>query len=178
MVRAIPTINTQRLTLRAMRPQDFDRFAEIWASPDVVSFIGGQPQTRDEAWGKFLRNAGHWQMTGFGQWAIEEHRTKQMIGQTGFFFGARGFGEDFDSRAEVGWIVVPDRQGQGYGREAVQAAHDWFDRVITGPIVCQVHPQNAVSMHLAGRMGYKPMRRIEDAQLMLRSSPPQSRVMG
>ena len=37
MSRHVPTINTARITLRAMRPEDFDRFAEIWAMPEVVT---------------------------------------------------------------------------------------------------------------------------------------------
>ena len=70
MIRSTPMINTARLTLCAMRPEDFDRFAEIWRDPEVVRHVGGTPRTRGEAWDSFLRNAGHWQMTGFGQWAV------------------------------------------------------------------------------------------------------------
>ncbi|MEY8841049.1 GNAT family N-acetyltransferase, partial [Cribrihabitans sp. XS_ASV171] len=79
MIRSIPTINTARLTLCAMRPEDFNRFAEIWADPQVVRHIGGTPRSRGEAWEAFLRNAGHWQMTGFGQWAIVLQRTRCMV---------------------------------------------------------------------------------------------------
>ena len=177
MNRNVPTINTARITLRAMRPQDFDRFAEIWAMPDVVTYIGGVPRNRDVSWKAFLTNAGHWQMTGFGQWAIEEHSSGRMGGQAGCFYGARGLGEDFDSVPEAGWVLTPDMQGRGLGREAVAAAHDWFDRVVTGPLVCMVHPDHAVSLHLAETLGYVPLRDTEDrtgpVRLMLRKSPPQ-----
>ncbi|WP_415920243.1 GNAT family N-acetyltransferase [Tateyamaria sp. SN6-1] len=177
MNRNVPTINTARITLRAMRPGDFDRFAEIWATPDVVRYISGVPRNRDVSWKSFLTNAGHWQMTGFGQWAIEEHVTKAMVGQAGFFYGARGLGQDFDSVPEAGWVLVPEMQGQGLAREAVHAAHDWFDRVVTGPLVCMIHPRHDASLRLAERLGYVPMRDIEDAdgpaRLMLRKSVPQ-----
>ncbi|WP_299144996.1 GNAT family N-acetyltransferase [uncultured Tateyamaria sp.] len=177
MSRHVPTINTARVTLRAMRPGDFDRFAEIWAMPEVVQFTGGQARSRDACWHNFLRNAGHWQMTGFGQWAIEEHGSGRMVGQVGFFFGARGLGADFDAVPEAGWVVTPDVQGQGLGREAAQAAHDWFDRVVTGPLVCMIDPAHAVSLHLAERLGYLPLRDAADAagpvRLMIRKSPPQ-----
>ncbi|MEQ3710254.1 MAG: GNAT family N-acetyltransferase [Tateyamaria sp.] len=177
MSRHIPTINTARITLRAMRPDDFDRFAEIWAMPEVVRFTGGAPRSRDLCWQKFLANAGHWQMTGFGQWAIEEHGTKRMIGQVGFFYGARGMGEDFDSIPEAGWVLVPDVHGKGIGLEAAQAAHDWFDRVITGPLTCMVEPVHKVSLGLAQRLGYVPMRSADymggPVELLLRKSPPQ-----
>lgn len=180
MSRVIPTINTARLTLRAMRPQDFDRFAEIWTVPEVVEHVGGVPWTRSVAWNSFLRNAGHWQITGFGQWAIEDHHSKAVIGQTGFFYGSRDLGEDFDQYPEAGWIMVPQAHGQGLGREAAQAAHEWFDRVVTGPLVARVAPANAPSVRLAEQLGYVPLRDAvsdgRDVILMIRRSPPQKRV--
>lgn len=176
MIRSIPNINTARLTLRAMRPEDFDRFAEIWAMPDVARYVGGTPWGRGKAWGSFLRNAGHWQMTGFGQWAVIEQRSREMIGQTGFFYGERALGEDFDAYPEAGWILVPDVQGKGYGREAAFAAHDWFDRVIPGPLVVKVAPENKPSMALAEKLGYHPMRSAvldgTTVVLLRRTGPP------
>ncbi|MEO0381724.1 MAG: GNAT family protein, partial [Pseudomonadota bacterium] len=125
----------------------------------------------------FLSNAGHWQMTGFGQWAIEEHGSKRMIGQAGFFYGARGMGEDFDAVPEVGWVLVPDVHGKGIGREAAEAAHDWFDRVVTGPLACMIEPAHTISLGLAERLGYVPMRKAEylnsPVELLIRKSPPQ-----
>jgi RimJ/RimL family protein N-acetyltransferase len=74
-----------------MRPEDFDRFAEIWANPQVVRQIG-PPKSRAEAWEAFLRNAGHWQMTRFGQWAINDQASRKMVGQTGFSLRRGGWG--------------------------------------------------------------------------------------
>lgn len=181
-MRAIPTINTRRLALRAMRPEDFGRFAEIWAQAEVVRHITGAPLSRAEAWERFLRNAGHWQMTGFGQWAVAEQATRRMIGQAGFFFGSTRLGEDFDAFPEAGWVLAGRAQGQGFGREAVQAAHDWFDRVIPGPLVARIAAANAPSLTLARRLGYREMRRVEDgaadALLLLRRDGPRDGPQG
>ena len=176
MVRAVPTINTSRLTLRAMRPEDFDRFAEIWTMQDVVRHIR-PPLTRSEAWVSFLRNAGHWQMTGFGQWAIESRATGRMIGQTGFFFGDRTEGSEFDTVPEAGWLLSTEAQGEGLGAEAAIAAHDWFDRVITGPLVARITPDNISSKSLANRLGYSVQRQIQQdgdaVDIYRRNGPPQ-----
>ena len=40
MIRTVPMINTARLTLCGMRPEDFERYARIWQDPDVVRFKG------------------------------------------------------------------------------------------------------------------------------------------
>ncbi|KIC44053.1 acetyltransferase [Ruegeria sp. ANG-S4] len=176
MIRSTPMINTARLTLCAMRPEDFDRFAEIWRDPEVVRHVGGTPRTRGEAWDSFLRNAGHWQMTGFGQWAVVLQSNRKLIGQAGFFFGNRSLGSDFDSFPEAGWVLAPEGQGQGYGFEAAQAAHDWFDRVIPGPLVALIDAGNTVSQKLAAKLGYSLLREAEyrdtPVHLFRRNGPP------
>lgn len=176
MSRTIPTINTSRLTLRAMRSEDFRRFAEIWATPEVVTYISGQPRPKAVSWDAFLRNAGHWQISGFGQWAVQPHGMAEMAGQAGFFFGSRGLGKDFDPYPEAGWVLAPEAQGKGLGLDAVQAAHDWFDRVIAGRTVCIITPGNAASLRIAESLGYTLMRATEMdgdiVHLMTRKGPP------
>ena len=176
MSRTVPTINTARMTLRAMRAEDFPRFAEIWATPEVVRHISGKPRSKAQAWDAFLRNAGHWQISGFGQWAIQQHGDRQMAGQTGFFFGSRGLGEDFDPFPEAGWVLAPEAQGKGLGMDAVQAAHDWFDRVIAGRTVCIIAPENSGSFRIARALGYEALRETEmegdRVVLMSRKGPP------
>lgn len=169
-------INTARLTLCAMRPEDFGRFAEIWRDPDVVRHVGGTPKTRGEAWDSFLRNAGHWQMTGFGQWGVVLQSNRTLIGQAGFFYGNRCLGSDFDAFPEAGWVLAPEGQGHGYGYEAAKAAHDWFDRVIPGPLVALVDAENTPSRNLAVKLGYEPLREAEyrdtPVHLYRRNGPP------
>lgn len=177
MSRAVPNINTPRLTLRGMRSQDFARFAEIWATPEVVTHISGKPWPKAQSWDAFLRNAGHWQIVGFGQWAIQPRGTREMAGQTGFFFGSRGLGDDFDPFPEAGWVMSPEAQGSGLGLEAARAAHDWFDRVVTGRTVCMITLENHASLRLAETLGYTAMREAEmegnRVCLMSRKGPPQ-----
>ncbi len=176
MSRTIPTINTPRLSLRAMRTEDFERFAQIWATPEVVTHISGKPWPKARSWDAFLRNAGHWQIVGFGQWAIQVHGDTDMAGQTGFFFGARGLGEDFDPYPEAGWVLAPAAQGTGVGLEAARAAHDWFDRVIAGRTVCMITPDNAGSLRVAEALGYQTLREVliegDIVRLMTRKGPP------
>ncbi|MGC3936919.1 GNAT family N-acetyltransferase [Roseobacter sp. EG26] len=177
MSRTIPTINTSRLTLRGMRAEDFSRYAEIWSTPEVVEHINGEPWSRSKAWDGFLRNAGHWQITGFGQWAIQRHREPEISGQVGFFYAKRNLGEDFDDFPEAGWVLSPEAHGQGLGIEAVRAAHDWFDRVVTGRLVCMIAPEHSASLKIAEALGYEALRDAEyeesAVKLLARKGPPQ-----
>lgn len=176
MSRAIPTINTARLTLRAMRAEDFSRFAQIWALPEGATHISGKPRSKAQSWDAFLRNAGHWQIKGFGQWAVQPRGSADMAGQAGFFFGSRRLGADFDPFPEAGWVLAPEVQGRGLGLEAAQAAHEWFDRVVAGRTVCIIAPQNTGSMRIAETLGYRQIREAEIdggiVNLMMRKGPP------
>ena len=177
MIRAVPLINTSRLTLRPLRMEDFARFADIWADPDVARHVFGQPRSRGQSWRAFVRIAGQWQLTGFGQWAIEDRASGKMIGQPGFFNGGRDLGADFDPFPETGWVLASEAQGKGLGGEATTAVHDWYDRVIPGPLVCMVTPENETSLKLAGALGYSDLRMAEfdgtPVQLMRRDKAPQ-----
>ncbi|SMO35948.1 GNAT family N-acetyltransferase [Ruegeria faecimaris] len=176
MLRSTPMINTARLMLCAMRPDDFSRYAEIWRNPCVVRHLGREPLSRGEAWESFLRNAGHWQMAGFGQWAVFRQSNRQMIGQAGFFYRNRGLGDDFDSFPEAGWLLAPEAQGQGFGLEAAQAAHDWFDRIMPGPLVSLIDAENHASQNLAAKLGYELMAERDymgsQVNLLKRNGPP------
>ncbi len=115
-------------------------------------------------------------MAGFGQWAVVQQSNRQMIGQSGFFYANREMGEDFDNFPEAGWILVPEAQGQGLGLEAAQAAHEWFDRIMPGPLVAMIDATNVTSQKLAEKLGYVSMRECDyrdtPVHLFKRNGPP------
>lgn len=176
MIRTTPNINTAHLTLRAMRPEDFDRYAEICSMAEGTRSVGDQPRSRPAAWDSFLRIAGHWQMTGFGQWAIVEQLSRDVIGQVGFLYGSRSLGQDFDAYPEASWVLVEAAEDKDHDLEAVAAAHDWFDRIMPGPVVAMVEAQNARGLNVADGLGYRLLREIKQSPapllLLRRDRPP------
>lgn len=159
----IPVIETERLVLRGMVKADFSAFAAIWREPEVVRFIGNKPRPLAESWTVFLKVAGNWAIEGYGQWAITRREDGAFLGQTGFFTGMRGIGADFDAAPEAGWVLTASAQGRGYGREAVTAAHRWFDaQPFGGRSHAMIELGHAASFAIAESLGYVPMRETED----------------
>ena len=159
----IPVIETERLRLRGMVKPDFAAFAAIWQEPEVVRYIGREPRSEADSWNVFLKIAGTWAIEGFGQWAIERKSDRAFLGQTGFFVGKRGLGDDFDAGPETGWVLTQPAQGQGYGREAVEAAHRWFDaQPFAGMTHAMIEVGHSASFAVADRLGYRPLRETED----------------
>ncbi len=159
----VPVIETERLVLRAMGREDFPAMAAIWQEPEVVRYIGGKPRPISESWAVFLRIAGSWVIEGFGQWGIVRKSDGVLLGQAGFFTGMRGLGPDFDSAPEAGWVLTSSVHGQGYGREAVTAAHRWFDaQPFGGRSRAMIEVGHVASFAIAERLGYVGFRETED----------------
>lgn len=151
----IATLITDRLELRAHREQDFGASRQMWADPDVVRHIGGQPSTSDGAWARILAYHGLWSLLGFGYWAIVERDSQDFVGDVGFADFKRSITPAISGMAEAGWALRTDKAGQGYATEAVNAAVTWF-RANRGNrrIVCLIAPENRASIRVAEKCGF------------------------
>jgi RimJ/RimL family protein N-acetyltransferase len=144
-------LETERLKLRIWRESDLDDYAELTADPQVMKYLPpGKPFTRGEAWRSIAFFMGHWQMRGYGHWAVEEKATGRMIGRIGFLNpeGWPGF--------EIGWTLARHAWGKGYategGRRALQYA---FENLDQRHVISLIHPDNVPSMKVAERLGEK-----------------------
>ncbi|MEZ5771634.1 MAG: GNAT family N-acetyltransferase [Defluviimonas denitrificans] len=172
----IPRIETDRLILRGYVRDDFEDYVALRRDPEVARFTGGVPRKASDIWGRFLGIAGNWAIEGFGQWAVIRRADGRLIGQTGIFRAMRGLGAEFDAAPEAGWILTGAAHGQGYGGEAVDAAHRWFDASPhAGPLHAMIEPENAASFRIAERFGYLRSREAEyeGAAVVLMRRPAQ-----
>ncbi|QMV17816.1 GNAT family N-acetyltransferase [Granulicella sp. 5B5] len=159
--REAPTLETARLRLRAHTLADFPVYCTLWADPDVVRYIGGKPNTAEELWARLLRNAGHWSLLGFGSWLVEERATGKFVGEVGLFNYQRMIEPPLGETPEIGWILSPSAHGRGYATEAVKAILAWADgRFVASEAACLIHPENAASLHVAGKCGFTPHHTI------------------
>ncbi|MEM8789327.1 MAG: GNAT family N-acetyltransferase [Pseudomonadota bacterium] len=141
----IPTLTTDRLTLRAPRLEDFDAYAAFYADPDATRFIGGPRDTR-AAWRSFAADTGHWHLKGFGWWIVAA--AGRVLGSIGLHHPPS------QPDLELGWLLFPAAQGQGYATEAASAARAW-GRAELRParLVSYIDAGNAASIRLAERLG-------------------------
>ena len=143
----IPTVTTDRLTLRPFADGDLDAWAEIVADEETTEFIGGV-QSREDAWRQMALYSGSWVLRGYGQWAVEVTQSRRFVGRVGPWFPA-GWPE-----LEIGWTLSRDVWGEGYATEAGRAAMEWaFSALGLDPVASVVHPDNARSRAVAVRLG-------------------------
>jgi RimJ/RimL family protein N-acetyltransferase len=101
-------------------------------------------------------------MMGFGFWALEEKATGVFLGELGFMDFRREMTPSFGVAPEAGWVLTTESHGKGYATEALRAATAWSDEWLQAPrTVCMIHPENARSLGVAEKCGYREERRAE-----------------
>jgi RimJ/RimL family protein N-acetyltransferase len=155
-----PTLETDRLILRAHRLDDFEPGAAMWGNEAVARFIGGKPFTPEEVWQRVLRYPGHWALLGFGYWVLEDKATGRFAGEAGLLNLNRAIEPPFGDAPEAGWVLAPWAHGKGYATEAMARAVGWADAQLGAPrTVCMISPQNTPSLRVAEKLGYREYAR-------------------
>jgi RimJ/RimL family protein N-acetyltransferase len=150
-----PTIETERLTLRPPRLDDFEPWAAFTADPDAARYLGGA-QPRAMAWRGLCTIAGAWALYGFGMFSVIEKASGRWIGRLGPWQPEGWPGP------EVGWGLVRDAWGKGYATEGASAAIDWaFDALGWTEVIHCIDAENVASQKVARRLGSRSLREGE-----------------
>ena len=166
-------LTTDRLTLTPVRTSDYDDLCVLWGDAAFAPAIFPAPLNREDVWFRLLRDIGHWQALGHGNWSLRETASGNYVGSVGVLDYRRQMTRAFDA-PELGWGVAPRFQGQGLAFEALSAVLDWCDHSLKAPrTVCMIAPDNAPSHALARRAGYRPYAetRYKDAPAILLDRP-------
>lgn len=142
----IPTLTTERLTLRAQGPEDIAAFTAMMSEPRTA-FVGG-PLSPELAWRSLAGEIGHWTLRGFGRWSVIERETDLYCGVVGLWF-PEGWPEP-----EIGWTLAGAAEGRGIGQEAAEAAlAHAYNTLGWSTAISLIDPANARSIALAQRLG-------------------------
>jgi RimJ/RimL family protein N-acetyltransferase len=91
---------------------------------------------------------GHWELLGYGYFAVEDQNTGRFVGRIGFtnVEGWPGF--------EIGWTLLPEFQGKGYATEGARCLLSYaFNEMRRDHVISVIHPDNKPSIRAAERLG-------------------------
>jgi RimJ/RimL family protein N-acetyltransferase len=143
-------LETERLRLCGLEERHFEEYAAMCADPEVMRFLGGQTLNRQLAWRNLAAILGHWQLRGYGFYALEEKATGKLVGRAGLW-RPEGWQD-----LEVGWALARDSWGKGYALEAARACVDEARRSLKAKhIISYIDPANVRSLRVAERLGEK-----------------------
>jgi RimJ/RimL family protein N-acetyltransferase len=145
----IPTLETDRLKLRAFSPEDLDRLVEILAKPRVMRYMpGGQPFPRQKAEANLQAIMRHWDKHGFGWWAVVHKADAQLIGWCGLTF------VDELDQTEVAYLFDEPYWGRGIATEGAHASLRYgFEELGLERIIALAHTENIASQRVMEKNG-------------------------
>ncbi len=162
----IPTLHTERLSLRPPAESDLPAWADgFFADPEVARYISRRPLTPLERAERALRVArATWASHNIGGWVLADKAS-------GAFVGAINI-EPWDDteELEIGYGLVPAAWGKGYATEAVRAAVDYaFGVAGVARLSARVVAANTASSGVLLKLGFAVIdeRPIERGTLLI-----------
>lgn len=141
--------------LRAPEARDRTAFVELFASPEVHTYLGG-PRPRDELEREMPE--------------VPERRPGSFVvdldgSMIGLILLRRAMGHRRPAaagKADLGYLFLPRAWGFGYAAESCAAALDWIVGALPGePVVLTTQTANVGSMRLAAKLGFTEVERFE-----------------
>ena len=144
----IPTIETERLIMRAPKFEDFEPLSAFYAD-DRSKFVRDGQMTPAKCWRALAQIAGQWMLRGYGMFVLTLKGNDAPLGVAGAFHPI-----EWPER-ELGWSLwSADHEGHGYIAEAAIAcrtyiynSHKWTTAV------SYIDPKNTASIKVAQRLG-------------------------
>lgn len=147
-----PIIQTDRLRLRELIPQDAAVLFAIHRDAEAMKWFGTDPLTEPRQAEQLIELFASWRTSpnpGI-RWGIEDTATATLIGTCGFFKWNRAW-----LSCAIGFEMAHSAQGRGLMKEAVYAAVRWaFQHMELNRIEALVHPDNARSLNLLEKAGF------------------------
>ncbi len=139
---------TPRLELRQFRESDLPDLLPLFGDPEVTRFTMKRTLDEAESWRMICTVLGHWQVRGYGPYAVEERATGRVLGSIGFWYPYDWPGP------EIKWSLARAHQGRGFASEAVRCVQALAHaHVPQTSLISLVLPENTASRNLARAVG-------------------------
>jgi len=146
------TLETDRLILRKLRPEDSDALYMIFSDKPTMEYWGCLPYTQKQQASESIKeHLAYWDSGKSLCMAIENKDNPGLIGTTSLFNFHEG-----SRRAEVGYILSRTYWRSGIMREAMAAILDYvFIELDLNRLEADIDPGNAASAGLLKKIGFQ-----------------------
>jgi len=147
---SVPELPTsERLSFRPMTMGDLDAMAALLGDEEVMRHYP-RPKSRAEAQAWIEWTLGNYARDGFGLWVIEDG-DGEFLGDCGLTWQTL----DGETDLEVGYHVVPARQGQGIATDGARACRDFARARGIERLIAITAPDNRPSQRVAEKIGMR-----------------------
>ena len=117
----MPTLKTERLSLRPMHVIDAEDMYDYARRADVTEYLLWSPHTSISYTKDYLCYIqDRYSLGDFYDWAIIDRDSRRMIGTCGFTRINTA-----NNSGEIGYVINPDFSGRGYATEAARAVMEF-----------------------------------------------------
>ncbi len=158
------SLDSGRLHLEPLAVEHADEMAAVLDDPDLHTFIGGRPATREELRARYEQLVGGHSRDGnerWLNWVIRRRDDGHAVGTV----QATVTDQDGTHAAEIAWVIGTGQQRQGFAREAARAMVTWLREHGVTSIVAHVHPQHEASKAVARALGLEPTDALVDGEV-------------
>ncbi len=149
-------LETERLLLRYLVPQDIPLLINLWTDPDVTRFMGG-PRDVETLQKNLKKKAQNPSAEQFDLWPLIERSSGNLIGNCGLLAKEVGGVTEY----EVIYVLAKSAWGNGYASEIGRALGTYAYHVRgINRLVALVQPENTASERVAQKMGMRLEKEI------------------
>ncbi|PRH83010.1 GNAT family N-acetyltransferase [Arenimonas caeni] len=146
-----PVLEGQALRLRPLREADAEALFALYGDPGVCRYWSFAPWTELAQARAWLAERMAWRPPATFGWALADRGDDQLLGTVSLFSLSAP-----NRRAELGYSLLPARQGRGLAREAVRLALDFaFGPLALERVEADVDPGNEPSWRLLEHFGFR-----------------------
>jgi len=141
-------LQTDRLLLRELNPDDAGDLYQLNLDPDVIKYTGDDAFKTVEAAAAFLKAYDDYLKNGYGRWAMIEKETGAFIGWCGLKFHADA------NETDIGFRLFKQYWNKGFATEAASACLDYgFKTLYIKSIIGRAMADNTASIRVLEKIG-------------------------
>lgn len=145
----LPTsLETPRLKLRMFEEKDWQPLCAMFADEEWVRYTTQVPLEDWQTWRTLATYLGHWQLRGYGPYAVVEKASGELIGPVGLWYPGGDRQEP-----EIKWAVAKPFWGKGFATEAAAAVRDLAKQCGWQRLISLILVDNERSKAVAVRLG-------------------------
>ena len=149
-------LTTARLRLEPLADRHLDALNAVNSDPEVMRYLSGKPETREETMAMIERVKARWADTGYSWWAALTLDTGELVGAGALQNLRREMTllPDPACPLEIGWRLGRAHWGRGLASEMALAICDFaFETLAPPELLAVCYPDNAASSAVMRRIG-------------------------
>ena len=128
-------VETERLILRELVPEDAERMFLLDSNPEVMRFLGRNTVTKVEESSEIIEKIRkQYRENGIGRWAVVEKSSNLLIGWSGLKFLTEEI-NGFKNVYELGYRFLPESWGKGYASESARASLNYGFNILDVEVI-------------------------------------------